>query len=105
VSRRAAPVQGCAVPGFAGLVPCVVRADGMAEKDSLVENTDREPLHPLGQLRAFRALREKSRGDEEIVAAFAVTPAVVRQRLRLVTVSPRLLGLYAEDELTLDQLA
>jgi ParB family chromosome partitioning protein len=86
------------------VVPCVIRTDGLAEEDSLVENTDREALHPLDQFRAFRTLREKGRGDEDIAAAFAVTPAVVRQRLRLVTVSPRLLDLYAEDAMTLDQL-
>ncbi len=57
----------------------------------------REALHPLDQFRAFQTLRAKGRGDEEIAAAFAVTPAVVRQRLRLVTVVPRLLDLYAQD--------
>ena len=85
-------------------VPCIIRTDGLAEADSLVENTDREALHPLDQFRAFQTLREKGQGEEAIAAAFAVTPAVVRQRLRLVTVSPRLLDLYAEDAMTLDQL-
>jgi ParB family chromosome partitioning protein len=42
--------------------------------------------------------------DEEIAAAFFVTPAVVKQRLKLVAVSPKLLDLYAEDAMTLDQL-
>jgi ParB family transcriptional regulator, chromosome partitioning protein len=85
-------------------VPCIIRTDGLAEEDSLVENTDREALHPLDQFRAFQTLREKGRGEEEIAAAFAVTPAVVRQRLRLVTVAPSLLELYAEGAMTLDQL-
>jgi ParB family chromosome partitioning protein len=85
-------------------VPCIIRTDGLGEEDSLAENTDREALHPLDQFRAFQTLREKGRGDEDIAAAFAVTPAVVRQRLRLVTVSPRLLELYADDAMTLDQL-
>ena len=85
-------------------VPCIVRTDGLAEEDSLVENTDREALHPLDQFRAFQTLREKGRGEEEIAAAFAVTPAVVRQRLKLAAVSPRLLDVYAEGAMTLDQL-
>jgi ParB family transcriptional regulator, chromosome partitioning protein len=86
-------------------VPCIIRTDGLAEADSLVENTDRVPLSPLDQLRVFLTLREKGQGEEAIAAAFAVTPAVVRQRLKLVTVSPRLLELYAEEEaITLDQL-
>ena len=41
---------------------------------------------------------------QAIAAAFFVTPAVVKQRLRLASVSPRLLDVYAEDEMTLEQL-
>ena len=42
--------------------------------------------------------------DEEIAAALFVTPQVVKQRLRLVAVSPALLEVYAEDGMTLEQL-
>ena len=85
-------------------VPCVVREGGIAEEDSLAENIQRAPLHPLDQFRAFLALREKGQSEEEIAAAFFVSVAVVRQRLRLASVSPRLLDVYAEDGLSLDQL-
>ena len=85
-------------------IPCVIREGGIAEEDSLAENIQRAPLHPLDQFRAFQALREKGRSEEEIAAAFFVSVAVVRQRLRLAAVSKRLLDIYAEDGLTLDQL-
>ncbi|WP_375458571.1 ParB/RepB/Spo0J family partition protein [uncultured Enterovirga sp.] len=86
-------------------VPCIVRTDGVAEEDSLAENTMREALHPLDQFRAFQALRnEHGIGDEEIAARFFVTPAVVRQRLKLAAASAKLLDLYAGGELTLEQL-
>ena len=85
-------------------VPCIVRTDGLAEEDSLAENTMREALHPLDQFRAFQTLREHGLGEEEIAARFFVTPAVVRQRLKLAAASPKLLDLYAGDELTLEQL-
>jgi ParB family chromosome partitioning protein len=85
-------------------VPCVVREGGIAEEDSLAENIQRAPLHPLDQFRAFLALREKGLSEEEIAAAFFVSVAVVHQRLRLASVSPHLLEVYAEDGLTLDQL-
>ena len=85
-------------------IPCVVREGGIAEEDSLAENIQRAPLHPLDQFRAFQALREKGQSEEEIAAAFFVTPAVVKQRLRLASVSPKLLDAYVEDRLTLDQL-
>ena len=85
-------------------IPCVIREGGIAEEDSLAENIQRAPLHPLDQFRAFLALREKGQSEEDIAAAFFASVAVVRQRLRLAAVSPRLLDLYAEDELSLDQL-
>ena len=85
-------------------IPCVVRLDGIAEEDSLAENVQRAPLHPLDQFRAFLALRERGQSEEEIAAAFFVSVAVVKQRLRLASLSPKLLDLYAEDAMTLEQL-
>ncbi len=85
-------------------VPCIVKTDGIAEEDSLAENVQRVNLHPLDQFRAFQELREKGLGDEEIAARFFVTPTVVKQRLRLTSVSPKLLETYAEDGMTLEQL-
>ena len=90
------------------LVPCVVRdgSDGIsAEEDSLAENVQRIDLHPLDQFHAFQRFVEQGQGIEEIAARFFVTPVVVRQRLRLASVSPKLLGpSYAEDGMTLEQL-
>ena len=63
-------------------VPCVVREGGIAEEDSLAENVQRAPLHPLDQFRAFLALREKGQSEEEIAAAFFVSVNVVKQRLQ-----------------------
>src|SRR6266852_6358517 len=85
-------------------VPCVLRDGGIAEEDSLAENIQRAPLHPLDQFRACLALREKGQCEEEIAAAFFVSVIVVKQRLKLASVSPRLLNIYAEDGITLDQL-
>lgn len=85
-------------------IPCVVRTEGIAEEDSLAENVQRAPLHPLDQFRAFQALREKGQSEEEIAAVFFVAASVVKQRLRLAAVSPRLLEVYAEDDMTLEQL-
>ncbi|TYC86158.1 ParB/RepB/Spo0J family partition protein [Novosphingobium sp. BW1] len=85
-------------------VPCIVREDGIAEEDSLAENIQRAPLHPLDQFRAFLALREMGQSEEEIAAAFFVSVAVVKQRLKLASVAPKLLDVYAEDGLSLDQL-
>src|ERR1700687_3913146 len=40
-------------------VPCIVRTVGLAEEDSLAENVQRAPLHPLGQFRALPTLRDQ----------------------------------------------
>jgi len=87
-------------------VPCVVRStdDVSAEEDSLAENVQRVALHPLDQFRAFQTLREQGAGEEEIAARFFVPVGVVRQRLRLAAVSPKLHDVYAEDGMTLEQL-
>ena len=88
-------------------IPCIVRDSTIeisAEEDSLAENVQRASLHPLDQFRAFKALRDHGAGEEEIAARFFVAPAVVKQRLRLASVSEKLLGIYAEDDMTLEQL-
>ncbi len=85
-------------------VPCVVRTEGIAEEDSLAENAHREALHPLDQFRAFETLRERGLSDEDIAARFFVSVKVVRQRLKLASASPKLLDLYAKDEIDLEQL-
>ena len=85
-------------------VPCIIRTDGLAEEDSLAENIQRAPLHPLDQFRAFQAMREKGKSEEEIAAAFFVSAGIVKQRLKLAAIAPALLEAYAEEDLTLDQL-
>jgi ParB family transcriptional regulator, chromosome partitioning protein len=85
-------------------VPCVVRAGGIAEDDSLAENDERVGLHPLDQFRAFQTLRDAGLSEEDIAARHFVTPAIVKQRLRLASVSPKLHDVYAEDGMTLEQL-
>ncbi len=88
-------------------VPCVVgdAASGiLVDEVSLAENIDRAPLHPLDQFRAFQAMRDKGMTEEAIAAAFYVGVNVVKQRLRLASVSPKLLDVYADDGMTLEML-
>src|SRR3546814_10936091 len=71
---------------------------------ALAEHVQRVALHPLDQFRAFQTLRDSGLGEEEIAARFFVGPGVVKQRLKLASVSPKLLDLYAEDDMTPEQL-
>jgi ParB family chromosome partitioning protein len=89
------------------LVPCIVRDHDdaiLAEEISYAENADREALHPLDQFRAFQDMHLKGMPDEDIAAAHFVPVQIVKQRLKLASVSPKLLDVYAEDGMTLEQL-
>ncbi len=93
--------------GKTAAVPCVVRDPStaiLAEEDSLAENIERAPLHPLDQFRAFQDMRLKGQSEEDIAAAFFIPVNVVKQRLRLAAVAQSLLDVYAEDGMTLEQL-
>ena len=88
-------------------VPCVVSdaSSGiLAEEISLAENDERVPPHPLDQFRAFAAMRDKGMTEGAIAAAFLIDVNVVKQRLRLAAVSPKLLEIFAEDGMEMKQL-
>ena len=86
-------------------VRCVVDLSNDPHEISLDENVTRTDMHPADQFEAFRRLaEERGYSAEEIGARFGVSAHVVRQRLRLGAVSPRLMQVYRDGELTLDQL-
>lgn len=86
-------------------IRCIVDTANDPHEISLDENVTRENMHPADQFEAFKKLaEERGFGAEEIAARFGVTPHVVRQRLRLGAVSPKLMQVYRDGDLALDQL-
>ncbi len=87
-------------------IPCVVKRTSTTsmEDDSLAENVHRENLHPLDQFRAFKTLSDQGLDVEDIAARYFVSPNTVKQRLKLAAVSPKLLELYEQDEIRLEQI-
>ncbi|BBE00002.1 chromosome partitioning protein ParB [Sphingobium amiense] len=86
-------------------VRCVIDTANDAAEISLDENVTRENLHPADEFERFHELSEnRGWGAEEIAARFGVTAHVVKQRLRLGAVSPKLMQVYRDGDLTLDQL-
>ena len=86
-------------------VPCVVREGGIAEEDSLAENVQRvaaASARPVPRLPGAARQGPWRGGDRR--RASSSTPTVVKQRLRLAAVSDKLLDIYAEDGMTLEQL-
>ena len=87
-------------------IRCYVDTQNDAGEISLDENVTRTAMHPADQFERFHELSQtKGWGVEEIGARFGVSPDIVRRRLRLGAVSPKLMDIYRQDGLTLDQLS
>ena len=87
-------------------IRCILDTEHSGTEISLAENAIRCDMHPADQYEAFAKLHgEEGMSAEDIAARFGVTPAVVRQRLKLGAVSPKLRALYRKGEIKLDQLS
>ncbi len=105
--RRLAALQRLADEGHLAknyLVPCRVREEGDPIETSLAENIVRAPLHPADQFEAFATLHASGLSADEIAGRFGISPRLVEQRLKLAAVSPKLLAVYREGGMTLEQL-
>ncbi len=86
-------------------VRCILDTTHNAHEISLAENVIRSAMHPADQFEAFAKLhREEGMAAEDIAARFGVTPTVVRQRLKLGAISPKLMQAYRDEDLTLEEL-
>lgn len=85
-------------------VECKIKTDGSATEISLMENISREDMHPADQFVAFNMLAEEGKSIADIAARFGVSDMIVRRRLALAKVSPKLLDIYREGKMTLEQL-
>lgn len=86
-------------------IRCVLDTENDAAEISLDENVTREAMHPADQFERFRELADnRGWGAEEIAARFGVSAHVVKQRLRHGAVSPKLMQVYRNGGLSLDQL-
>jgi ParB family transcriptional regulator, chromosome partitioning protein len=85
-------------------VPCHIISPDDATEISLAENEMRQAMHPADQFEAFKALIDSGQGIEDVAARFGVTPTTVKQRMKLASVSPKLMAIYRAGEMTLDLL-
>ena len=87
-------------------VPCDVRPsdDPTLTEVSLAENVVREAMHPADEFDAFAKLAAEGQGTETIAARFGTSPTIVKQRLKLAAVSPKLIKKFREGEMTLEQI-
>jgi ParB family chromosome partitioning protein len=85
-------------------IPCLVRGKDEALELSLAENFERVPLHPADQFEAFSGLVARGQSAADIAARFGIATAFVEQRLKLASVSPRLIAEHRKGEMTFEQL-
>ena len=85
-------------------VLCELVSPERALEVSMAENSGREALHPADEFDAFKTLVDEGKGIEDVAARFGVSPLTVQRRLKLSAVSPKLLALYREGGINLDQL-
>jgi ParB/RepB/Spo0J family partition protein len=74
--------------------------DAEADLHSLAEQSQREPLHPAEEVRAFADLARQGFAPGEIARDFGCDERVVRQRLALGTLAPQILGAWRDGSLT-----
>ncbi|HEY0122175.1 MAG TPA: ParB/RepB/Spo0J family partition protein [Rhizobium sp.] len=86
-------------------VECKVRDGSNATEISLSENVFREDMHPVDQYEAFSIMTAEGKSIADIAAHFSVTEIIVRRRLALAKVSPKLLELHREGAMTFEQLS
>jgi ParB family chromosome partitioning protein len=85
--------------------PCsLIGRDVEATEISLAENVQREAMHPANEFEAFKALIEAGTPPADVAARFGVTETVVRQRMRLANVSPKLIAAYRKGKMTLQHI-
>jgi ParB family chromosome partitioning protein len=86
-------------------LPCLIDSIHDARETSLDENISREAMHPADQYEAFKLLAdEQGYSAEDIAARFGISVQTVTKRMKLGALSPRLMALYREDKLRLDQM-
>ncbi|WP_326406526.1 ParB/RepB/Spo0J family partition protein [Methylibium sp.] len=85
-------------------VLCELLPPERALEVSIAENSGREALHPADEFDAFKAMIDEGKGVEDVAARFGVSVLTVQRRLKLSALSPKLLTLYREDGINLDQL-
>lgn len=84
-------------------IPCNVLDAERDTEISLAENTQREPMHVVDEVLAYRKLVGEGLAAETIAARFGQSVVTVRQRLKLANLSPKILDVMRADEINIEQ--
>ena len=86
-------------------VPVKIVSEAEALAASLIENLQREPMHPADAAESFRRLIEEGKSTAYVSALFSLPEIQVQRRLKLANVSPRLLDVFREDGMSFEQIS
>ena len=83
-------------------IPCIVMKkgdDAAAIEASLIENVARLPMDEMAQYEAFNRLIKEGRSIEEVANVFGVTEIMVKRRLAIANLLPKIRQLYTNDKI------
>jgi ParB family transcriptional regulator, chromosome partitioning protein len=83
-------------------IPCAIMAkgdDAAAVEASLIENVARLPMDDMDQFEAFQRLLKEGRTIEDIANTFGVTEIMVKRRLAIANLSPKIRTAYRAEEI------
>jgi ParB family transcriptional regulator, chromosome partitioning protein len=83
-------------------IPCAIMAkgdDAAAVEASLIENIQRLPMDDMDQFEAFQRLLKEGRAIEDIANTFGVTEIMVKRRLAIANLSPKIRTAYRAEEI------
>lgn len=78
-------------------------SDELASIISIIENDERENMHPAEQIIGFRTLSEQGKTPEQIGNKLNFSAEHVQRMLKLAGLAPELLTKLMEDDISLDQ--
>ncbi|MCW1410741.1 MULTISPECIES: ParB/RepB/Spo0J family partition protein [Rhizobium] len=84
-------------------IPCTLRQADDATELSLAENVQREAMHVVDEILAYRELAGNGMAPENIAARFGQSVITVRQRLKLAGLAPKVLDVLREDAMSIEQ--
>lgn len=104
--RRHRALQQLEAEGFPpNLIMCLVLPEGASEEEiSLAENVEHEPMHPVDEFLAYQRLVDDGMTVEDLVVHFGKSQLYIEQRLKLASVSPKILEQFKADEISLAQV-
>jgi len=85
------------------LIPVKRVTEELARAASMVENGEREDMHPAEQIAGFRALADEGKTPAQIGDLMGYSSRHVQRCLKLIDLAPAILDELAADKITLEQ--